>query len=421
MPVDTLAIIDGHYYAYRLFFGMPPLTGPGGRPTGVTYGFANLVKELRANDDITHWACIFDIGESFRHRIYPDYKAHRDPMPELLATQLPDAEDILRASGIPIIKAEGFEADDVLFSYARSASATGLNVRLLTKDKDVDQVLSDRVRTWDPGKGLLRGPAELLAEKGITPAQVVDYLCMIGDSSDNVPGIDKVGPVTAAKLLKEYGSLANVLANVDKLKGKQKDYVAAFIPKEPLTRQLITLVDVPNLPALDSLRIDAGFTLDSAVFERFGFSIARFQTVAAVAASTNSAYRTLTLTTLPAYVDELRAAGRFAIDTETTSLDPLTCDLVGISFACGDVASKSAAYLPLAGIGDTVPWEQAREILRPLLEDPTVAKVGQNTKFDRRVLAHHGIRLAGVDGDTMLASWMLDPGRDSHGRRRRPR
>jgi DNA polymerase-1 len=415
MPVDTLAIIDGHYYAYRLFFGMPPLTGPGGRPTGVTYGFANLVKDLRANPDITHWACVFDRGDSFRHLLYPEYKAHRDPMPELLRVQLPDIEDILRASGIPVIFSDGYEADDVLFTYARLGEKAGLDVRLLTKDKDVDQVLSAHVRTWDPGKGLLRGPDELQAEKSIRPNQVVDYLCMIGDSSDNVPGITKVGPVTAAKLLAEHGSLDAVLAAVDTLKGKLKDNVAAFIPQASLTRQLITLVDVPDVPAVETLRIDRGFRLDAAAYERFGFNPARFGTVPAVAASNNARYRTLTLADLPDYCAGLRRAGRFAIDTETTGLDPHTCKLVGISFACGDGDDKAAAYLPILGIGATVEWTAAREILRPLLEDATIGKVGQNALYDRRVFTAHGITVAGYDGDTMLASWLLDPGRDSHG------
>jgi DNA polymerase-1 len=419
MPVETLAIIDGHYYAYRFFFGMPPLTGPGGRPTGVTFAFANLIKDLRTNDDITHWAAVFDTGDSFRNQIYPDYKAHRDPMPEPLRAQMPDIAELLRASGVPVITAKGFEADDVLATYARQASAAGMQVRLLTKDKDVDQVLDERVRTWDPGKGILRGPAELEAEKGIRPNQVIDYLCMIGDSSDNVPGIDKVGPVTAAKLLKEHGSMAAVLAQADQLKGKLKDHVTAFIPKAELTRTLITLVDVPDLPAVASLRIDRTFRLDDAVYSRFGFSPTRFSTVAAVAASHEAHYRTLTLADLPGLVAELRTAGRFAIDTETTSLDAMTCTLVGISFACGSErgapCDKAAAYLPLAGVGDYVAWDAARPILAPLLEDPAVRKFGQNTKFDRRVLTAHGVRLAGVDGDTMLASWLLDPSRDSHG------
>ncbi len=434
----TIALIDGHYYLYRLFFGMPPLTGPGGRPTGVTYGFANLLKDLKANAEITHWAAVFDLGDSFRNTEFPEYKAHRDPMPEMLKTQIPDVEAILDATGCPRLTAPGYEADDTLATLAKQAEAAGWNVLLLTKDKDIDQVLSDRVNTWDPGKGIRRGPAELLAEKGITPAQVIDYLSMVGDTADNVPGIDGVGPKTASKLLAEHGSLAAILAAVDTLKGKQQDKVRAFIPRADLTRRLITLVDVPGLPPLDGLLMDRSRPVDAPVYARFGFTTARFQkpaggaSPASTAASPASAgtpasnlgepYKILTLADLPELVTRLKAAGRFAIDTETTGLDAHQDRLVGISFAWGrnladDAAEpRAAAYLPLLGQDHPcVPWEDARPILAPLLADAAVKKIGQNSKFDERMLLAHGAPVVGYDGDPMLASWLLDPGRTSHG------
>jgi len=417
MPAETLVVIDGHYYAYKFFFGMPPLTGPGGRPTGVTYAFANLARDLRQNPLLTHLVCVFDIGDSFRNQIFAEYKAHRDPMPDLLAAQFDDVEEILRASGVPIIKAAGYEADDVLATLAKQAFAAGMNVRLCTKDKDIDQLLNERIRTWDPGKDILRGPQELLTEKGITPTQVIDYLCMIGDSADNVPGITGVGPKTAAKLLQQYGNLAAVLANSDQLKGKQKENVEAFKPKADLTCRLIQLAEVPDLPPLDSFRIDRMLKGDDAAFTKFGFSRARFFPAQAQPASMeNAPYRILSLADLRDFIDEVRKAGRFAFDTETTGLDPLTADLVGIGMACGVPDVRAAAYLPIRGLDHAlVPWDAAKELLAPLFADVTVKKVGQNTKFDVRVLAHHGITVNGVDGDTMLASWLLDPGRESHG------
>jgi DNA polymerase I len=417
MPAETLVAIDGHYYAYKFFFGMPPLTGPGGRPTGVTYAFADLVRNLRQNPLLTHLVCVFDIGDSFRSQIFAEYKAHRDPMPDLLAAQLDDVEEILRASGVPILKIPGYEADDVLATLAKQACAAGMNVRLCTKDKDIDQLLNHCIRTWDPGKDVLRGPKELLEEKGITPEQVIDYLCMIGDSADNVPGITGVGPKTATKLLQQYGNLAAVLANSDQLKGKQRENVEAFKAKAELTCRLIQLADVPDLPPLDTFRIDRAFRGDEAAFAKFNFSRARFFPAQAQPASTADApYRVLSLADLPAFIADARKAGRFAFDTETTGLDPLTADLVGISMACGIPDARAAVYLPLRGLDHAlVPWDAAKNLLAPLFADASIKKVGQNTKYDVRVLARHGLTVNGIDGDTMLASWLLDPGRESHG------
>ena len=427
MPDPILALIDGHYYAYRFFFAMPPLTGPGGRPTGVTYAFANMLRDLRFNPEITHWMAVFDTARSFRNDLDPQYKAHRDPTPEILLTQLPDVRTLLAATGCPSIERDGFEADDILVTYAKQAAAAGFEVRMLTRDKDVDQALSDRIRTWDPGKSLLRGPAELLAEKGIRPDQVVDYLCMIGDSADNVAGIHGVGPKTATKLLTEYGTLANVVANVDKLKGKLQERVREFIPLHEHTCRMITLVDVEDLPPLDALRIDRARALDADVYTGFGLSVAKFTKAAGSGAAAAPAaegrapdptedYRLLGLADLPAYLDGLRASGRFAIDTETTGLDPHTAELVGVSFANGAPTAKSAAYLPIRAPDHACPaWDAVLPLLKPLLEDPAVRKIGQNSKYDERIFLRHGIAIRGYDGDPMLASSLLDPSRESHG------
>jgi DNA polymerase-1 len=434
MPDPILVVIDGHYYAYRFFFGMPPLSGPGGRPTGVSYAFAKLLKDLHDDPAITHWACTFDTGDSFRHQVYPEYKAHRDPMPPDLARQLPDVERVLAAFGMPVLRAPGFEADDTLFTLARRAESDGCAVRLLTKDKDVDQALSARVCTWDPGKKLLRGPAELTAEKGIRPEQVVDYLCMIGDTADNVPGIMGVGPKTAAKWLAEHGSLDQVIAKADTLSASKAAAVRDFVPKLALTRDLILLREVPGLPACAELAIDRARTIDTAPLAELGFALARlglaYPAAGAVPAASSAPplvpaqapepatepYRILALADLPAEIERLRHAGRFALDTETTGLDPLDARLVGISLACGEDGGRGAAYLPLAGTdGATVAWADARPLLAPLLADPAVRKFGQNIKFDWRVLHAQGAEVAGYDGDVMLASWLLDPSRASHG------
>ncbi len=435
MPTPAaIAIIDGHYCAYRFFFGMPGLNGPGGRPTGVTFAFAKLARQLRHDPVFTHWVCVFDHREpSFRHTLFADYKAHRDPMPEDLRVQLPDVEELLKASGVPVLAVPGFEADDAVATLAQTAAAAGLDVRLLTKDKDVDQVLSERIRTWDTTKDLLRGPEQLLAEKGIRPDQVVDYLSMIGDTSDNVPGIYGVGPKTAAKLLAQYGTMESVLAHVDDLKGKLQENVRAFIPKAEFTRKLITLVTVPDLPPLDQFQVKREVPIDLDVYARFGFDRSRFQPPATAATATaplpvtsavpasakaleSGSYRVLATADLPELAERLRAAGRFALDTETTGLDPLSADLVGLSLAWGEADGHGAVYLPVRGLGhELVPLAAIREVLGPVLTDATVKKVGQNLKYDWRVLFQHGLEVAGYDGDTMLASWLIDPARESHG------
>lgn len=410
-----LAVIDGHYYAYRYHFGMPPLSAPDGRPTGVTYAFANLVRELKADPRVTHLVCVFDAHEpSFRSAIFPEYKAHRDPMPEPLKLQIPDVQGILAALHVPVVSIPGFEADDVLFTYARRGQAAGMDVRLYTRDKDVDQVLSERVRTYDAIKQQERGPAELLAEKGIRPDQVVDYLSLIGDTADNVPGVTGVGPKTAAKLLAEHGGMAAILAATHK--GKLAENLAAFVPKADLTRRLITLVDVPAAPAIDALVIDRVSPVDPAPFEALGLQVARYAPKAEpAAASAGADYLRLDAASFPAYCERLARAGRFAVDTETTGLDPLDARIVGVSFACGEGGGRAAAWLPLLGPGGEItPWSQVAEPLGRLLADKRVRKVGQNIKFDAQMFAAAGTPVVGYDGDTMLASWLLDPGRDSH-------
>lgn len=419
--VPTLVLVDGHYFAYRYFFGMPALTGPGGRPTGVTYCFAEEFRKLRANSEITHLALVLDPhGETWRERIFPEYKAHRDPMPEDLRAQIPDIIRLAQSCKVPVLQVPDFEADDVLVSLARTAASQGFRVRIFSRDKDVDQALSDLVSTYDPVKDRLRGPAELLEEKGIRPDQVVDWLSMVGDSADNILGVEGIGPVKATQLLQKYGNLDTILTKTDEFTPKMRERVLAFVPRHELVKRLITIPDVPDLPDPSTLTKETELS-DSArtLFEELGFSIARhFQEPAHLhPASTDSDYRILTPSDLPAYLEALRQAGRFAIDTETTGLDPLTAELVGISFAFGHPHAKSAAYLPIQGTQwpQVMPWSQAKPLLTPLLTDPSIKKCGQNVKYDTRIFAQHGIQVAGIDGDAMLASWLLDPARESHG------
>ncbi|MFW5750051.1 MAG: DNA polymerase I [Planctomycetota bacterium] len=417
----TFAIIDGNYYAYRYFFGMPSLTGPGKRPTGVSPAFAQLFKSLREDPEITHLALVFDHPDrNFRHELYPDYKANRDPMPDQLRAQMADVHALATVSRVPVISIPGYEADDVIASLARRAEREdpALDIRICSKDKDLSQVISERIHVWDPVKQEIKGPVELLDAHDIRPDQVIDYLCMIGDSADNVPGIKGVGPKTAVKLLAEFGTLENLLASTDQLKGKRRENVEAFAAAAALTRELITIREVADLPALAGLvkceTLDEGAR---AFYCELGFSMARYFPPQTHAASLDADYTTLDLAGLGPYLESLRRAGRCAIDTETTGLDPLHAQLVGISFAAGTPTPKSAAYLPLCGpAGEAcVDLEQARPLLAPFLADPGVRKVMQNAKYDLRVFAAHDLAVDGLDGDPMLASWLLNPARESHG------
>ncbi len=433
MPAETLAIIDGHYYAYRFFFAMPFLSGPGGRPTGVTFAFANLFLKLRSNPAISHWALAFDHSDAtFRDAIAADYKAHRDPMPDDLRQQIADVETLCAATRVPLIKAAGYEADDVLATLAKQAANTGLDVRMCSRDKDVDQVITDRISVWDTFDDRVIGPQELLADKGLTPQQVIDYLCMVGDSSDNIEGIKGVGAKTALKLLGEYQTLDNVLVNVGKLKGKLRENVEAFIPNREKTRDLITLRDVPQMPTIESLRIDRDYSGDEAVYASFGFSRARFFPAIAAPQVTKTRFHIVSLASFETWLAGVRAQEkpRLAIGIECTSADPLSAEIVGMSFAAGAIPGKDkaevdgdgavdvnreAVYLPFQGIDHPlVSWEAAFPILERLFADPSLGKIAHDMKHLVRVLERNRLRIEGIAGDTMLASWLLDPSRESH-------
>ncbi len=419
MSSKTLVIIDGHYYAYRYYFSLPGLTGPHGRPTGVTYSFAELFRSLRNDERVTHLALVLDHdGPNFRNEIYPAYKAQREPMPDDLRTQIPDLHRLAELNHVPIVCVPGYEADDVIAGLARQAAADGYEVLLCTNDKDLDQVIDERITIWDPTRDERRGPAELMQKKGIRPDQVVDYLMMVGDASDNVPGIKGVGAKTAVKLLQAYGDVETLLARSDELTGKRRENVKAFAQQVELSRRLITIPPVPDLPPIAGLaKASEPDPAARAFYEDLGFSVAKHFQEAERPASADSEYRILGAGELPDYLVALRNAGRFAIDCETTGLDPLTCELVGISFAYGEDCGHQAAYLPIRGTGPVglVPLDEVVSRLGPLLADPAVGKVMQNGKYDLRVLAAHGMPIGGYDGDPLLASWLLDPGRSGHG------
>ena len=419
MSSGTLVIIDGHYYAYRFYFGMPKLLGPNKRHTGVTYAFANLLRDLRQDQTFTHVVMVFDHKDpTFRHKMFPEYKAHRDPMPDDLRAQIPDIHELAQHSDVPVVSISGYEADDVIATMAKQASAADYDVRICSNDKDLDQILDEHIVLWDPGKGTMRGPSQTFEKKGIHPHQVIDYLSMVGDSADNVPGIKGVGPKTAVKLLDTYDTLENLLEHTDELKGKQKENVEAFKDVAALTKDLITIVDVPDVPDFKAFEKATTLNDDAKTFyEELGFSVSKFFPKQIQAASDNSDYEILDASSLKTYLKNIKQAGRCAFDTETTGLDMQQDDIVGISLAYGAADGRGAAYLPLLGPdGDTcVPLDRVIDDLKTFFEDAAIKKVAQNAKYDIRMLKRIGIEVAGLDGEPMLASWILDPARSSHG------
>jgi DNA polymerase-1 len=479
-------LIDGSGYIFRAFHALPPLTRPSdGLPVGAVHGFCamlwKLLQDARKGRGPTHLAVIFDASEkTFRNEIYQDYKAHRPPAPEELVPQFPLIREAVKAFNIACIEQDGYEADDLIATYARETLAAGGDVTIVSSDKDLMQLVGPGVSMLDTMKNRTIGPDEVRERFGVPPDKVIDVQALAGDSIDNVPGVPGIGVKTAAELINEYGDLESLLARAGEIKQpKRRERLTEFALQARLSYDLVKLKDdVPREVPVEQLGVRdpdvktlLGFlrelefaTLTKRIAEGLGVetpppverqaapAVPRAETAArektakpeageasgagpsaaavaalkAVAAEKidRSKYETVTeLAHLEAWIAEARAAGHFAFDTETTSLDPMQAEFVGFSMA---VAPGKACYVPLGhrassgsfDFGDAnpkqVPVRDALAALKPLLEDPAVLKIGQNLKFDCLVLHRHGIALAPLD-DTMLLSYALDAGRSQHG------
>jgi DNA polymerase-1 len=416
---QRLFLIDGSGYIYRAYFAIRHLSNSKGIATNAVYGFVNMLLKVVREQQPDHLAVIFDSkGPTFRHQLYPDYKANRAAMPEDLVPQVPVIKEVVRAFNMPAIELPGFEADDIIATLARRFAAEGLDVTVVTGDKDLMQIVSERIRLLDTMKDKVSGLAEVAARFGGTPAQVIEVQALAGDSSDNVPGVPGIGEKTAVELIREFGSVEQLLASLDQLKGKRRDNLATYAEQARLSRELVTLRD--DVP----LELDyASFALTppdrqalTRLFKELEFH-KLLQEFSSEQQASAAGYRcVLTREELAALAAALRAAGRFAVDTETTGLDPLRAELVGLSFA---VTPGSGWYLPLGhhylGVPEQLPRPLVLDTLRPLLEDPALAKIGQNIKFDALVLARAGVELQGVETDTMIASYLAQPAAKSHG------
>ena len=427
-PTDrpkTLVLVDGSSYLYRAFHALPSLSNSRGEPTGAVYGVASMLRKLLADHDPSHIAVVFDAkGKTFRDEMFADYKANRPPMPDELAAQIEPLHVIVRALGLPLLMVEGVEADDVIGTLATQASAAGMDTLISTGDKDMAQLVGPRVTLIDTMKDAHYDRDGVVEKFGVPPERIVDYLALIGDTSDNVPGVPGVGPKTAVKWLAEYGSLDALVQRAADIPGKAGENLRAALDHLPLSRRLVTIkCDVPLEFAPNELgRRSPDEARLRECYSRLEFKSwlaqlgGRSPPPAPIEASPDASYVTvLDQATFDAWLTRLEGAALFAFDTETTAINVMNAELVGVSFT--DRAGEGA-YVPLAHVYPDAPPQLDRATvlarLKPLLEDPKCRKVGQNLKYDMSVLANYAIELRGIEFDTMLESYVLDSTASRH-------
>ncbi len=436
-----LLLVDGSSYLYRAYHALPDLRNPAGEPTGAVRGMVAMLKKLREEHPSAHAACVFDAkGKTFRDDWYADYKANRSAMPEDLAKQIEPIHEVIRLLGWPVLEVPGIEADDVIGTLARAAAARGQRVLISTGDKDLAQLVDTRVTLINTMSGERLDAAGVQEKFGVPPERIVDYLTLVGDAVDNVPGVDKVGPKTAAKWLAEHGSLDAVMAAADAVKGVAGENLRKALDWLPTARRLVTVktdceLPLPGWPAAAAWEALAWREIDRegllAFYTRNDFRAWRQelqsgaptvapeaaaghpgapQPVVARPAAVETHYETvLTREAFERWLERIRAADLVALDTETDSLEPVCARIVGLSFS---VRVGEACYIPLAhsypGAPDQLPLDEVLAALKPWLEDGSRAKLGQNVKYDAHVFANHGIAVRGYAHDTLLESYVLE-------------
>ena len=444
-----LTLVDGSGFIFRAYHRLPPLTDPEGTPVGALFGFTtmmwNLIESARKSPEDDYLAVILDHGKiSFRHEMYADYKANRPDPPEDLIPQFPLIRDAVQALGVPCIERQNYEADDLIASYAEAAIAAGMQVTIVSSDKDLMQLVRPGLTLLDTMQNKRFGEAEVMEKWGVPPAQLAEVLALMGDSVDNVPGVPGVGPKTAADLVRQYGTVENLLTHLDEIKRpKLRENLSIHSEGALLSRALVELKrDLELDPPLDGLKLEAIEDREklATFFARHGFRslLAKLGDVGRQAAGAivrpqqeeeapeqppfvHDDYETVvTMERLGWWIEAARREGRVAFDTETDSLDAMAARLVGFSLS---VAPGAACYVPLAHVsGEGLLAERVEQLsaaealpaLKQLLEDPAVMKIGQNIKYDLLVMARHGIRAAPLE-DTMLISYALSAGLHGHG------
>jgi DNA polymerase-1 len=418
-PQRTVYLIDGTAYIHRAYHAIQSLTNSRGLPTNAVFGFTRMLIKLMTERSPEYAAMFFDArGPTFRHRLFPAYKANRPPMPADMALQIPYIKEITAGYRLPIFEMAGYEADDLIGTLARRLEQEGFAIVMVTGDKDFVQLITERTSIWDPMKETSTDLASVKKQMGVNPAQMVDVMGLSGDTADNVPGVPGIGPKTALELIRDFGSLENLYARIDSIaRKKQQENLLQFKDQAFLSRALVTIhTDAPVAPDLAALAVKPPDAKSlAALFKTLEFRQLQ-QALPQRADLSRKDYRAiLDAEALTDLLVRLSSAETVAIDTETTSPDPMRAELVGLSFA---VQSDEAFYIPCGHFYLGAPRQLDRgyvlQELKPLLEDPGRPKVGQNIKYDWIVLARHGVELDGVVFDTMLASYLLDPSKRAH-------
>ncbi len=442
-PSNRLLLVDGSSYLYRAFHAMPDLRAVPGDPsspaTGAIRGMINMMAALRTQFPSHYAVCIFDAsGPTFRDELYPEYKANRSPMPDDLRSQIEPIHEVMRLAGWPVVAVPGVEADDVIGTMARLGAEQGMEVIISSGDKDLSQLVNEHITIIDTMNGKKRDIAGVTAEFGVPPSLMLDYQNLVGDTVDNVPGVEKVGPKTAAKWLTEYGSLENLMARADEIKGVAGENLRKAREWLPKGRELLKIKTdcdltghIDGLPAMNSVAIATENTPAIGDFYlKYGFkglaaSLGKKSTPApaagamddlfaepapAVSQVSSKSYDTiLTWEAFDQWLAKIQAAPLVAFDTETTSIHEMQAQIVGLSFS---TEPGSAAYIPLAhsypDAPEQLPLHEVLTKLKPWLENPSHKKLGQHIKYDRHVMANHGIEVQGYAHDTMLQSYVLE-------------
>ncbi len=449
-PESPFILVDGSSYLFRAFHAMPPLTNSKGQATGAIYGVINMLGKLLEKYQPEKMAVIFDAkGPTFRHEMYADYKAHRPPMPDDLRSQIEPIHEIVKAMGLPLLVIEGVEADDVIGTFAQQATEAQHDTLISTGDKDFAQLVNEHITLINTMTNDLSTPAYVQEKFGVRPNQIIDYLALVGDSADNIPGIPKCGPKTAVKWLTAFGNIDNLVENAPMIGGKIGEYLRSNLEQLALSRKLteikldcdlpVNLDDIqrhaPDMERLQELfteyefknwlaQITNGevpFTKANGLKASAPLAVVAAPSDGITATSTESpasrpgVYETVYMPAqLDRWIERIQQADLFAIDTETTSLNPLQAKIVGICLAVKNPNDDNnlACYIPLGhdyeGAPEQLDLEMVLAKFKPILENETIAKCGQNLKYDWHVLQNHGIHLKGIQFDTMIESYCLN-------------